>query len=78
MTCDRWTDDDDLDCYLECRDFRVRTEFDHVDDRLMSIPPSKPLLSSRSVWLCIFAGCVIVDALVVLGVVSIIEWWGAR
>lgn len=68
MTCDRWTDDDDLDCYLECRDFRVRTEPE----------PSKPLPSTRIVWLLIFAGCVIVDALVVLGVVSIIEWLGAR
>ena len=67
MTCDRWTDDDDLDCYLECRDFRVRTE-----------PPSKPLPSTRIVWLLIFAGCVVVDALVVLGVVAVIEWLGAR
>lgn len=78
MTCDRWTDDDDLDCYLECRDFRVRTEFERAAHQLTAIPPSKPLPSSRAVWLCILAGCLIVDALVVLGVVSIIEWWGAR
>lgn len=71
MTCDRWTDDDDLDCYLECRDFRVRSEFERTATQ-------KPLPSSRAVWLCILAGCVIVDALVVLGVVSIIEWLGAR
>ena len=78
MTCDRWTDDDDLDCYLECRDFRVRSEFEHAAHQLTAIPPSKPLPSSRAVWRCILAGCLIVDALVVLGVVSIIEWWVAR
>lgn len=76
MTCDRWTDDDDLACYLECRDFRVRSEFERTAGQ--STPPSKPLPSSRAVWLCILAGCLIVDALVVLGVVSIIEWLGAR
>lgn len=73
MTCDRWTDDDDLDCYLECRDFRVRSEFERAAHQLT--PPSP---SSRAMWLCILAGCLIVDALVVLGVVSIIEWWVAR
>lgn len=78
MTCDRWTDDDDLDCYLECRDFRVRSEFEHAAHQLTAIPPSKPLPASRAMWLCILAGCLIVDALVVLGVVSIIEWWVAR
>ncbi|OBC12155.1 hypothetical protein A5788_22215 [Gordonia sp. 852002-50816_SCH5313054-c] len=78
MTCNRWADDDGLDCYLECRDHQVRTEFDCAADRLMSIPPSKPLPSSRSVWLAIFGGCIVVDALVVLGVVSIVEWLGAR
>lgn len=78
MTCDRWTDDDDLDCYLECRDFRVRTEFERTADMLAAIPPSRPLPSTRTVWLLILAGCVVVDALVVLGVVSVIEWLGAR
>ena len=78
MTCDRWTDDDDLDCYLECRDSRVRSEFERAAHQLTAIPSSKPLPSSRAVWLCILAGCLIVDALVVLGVVSVIEWLGAR
>ena len=78
MTCDRWTDDDDLACYLECRDFRVRSEFEHAAHQLTAIPPSKPLPASRAMWLCILAGCLIVDALVVFGVVSIIEWWVAR
>ena len=78
MTCDRWTDDDDLDCYLECRDFRVHSEFERTATQWTAIPPSKPLPSTRIVWLLILASCVFVDAVVVLGVVSVIEWWGTR
>lgn len=74
MTCDRWTDDDDLDCYLECRDFRVRSEFERTAELLASVPPSKPLPSSRAAFWLILAGCVVVDALVVLGIVSFVEW----
>lgn len=74
MTCDRWTNDDDLDCYLECRDYQVRSEFERTAGQLAALPPSKPLPSNRAVWLLILAGCVVVDALVVLGIVSFVEW----
>lgn len=73
MCDDRWGVDDDLDCYLECRDFRVRSEFERTAELLTTVPPSKPLPSTRAVWLLILAGCVVVDALVVLGIIAALE-----
>ena len=52
----------------------MRSEFERTAGQLASLPPSKPLPSNRAVWLLILAGCVVVDALVVLGIVSFVEW----